>query len=100
MAGIPPMAGFLAKLYVFNAAVHAHLTWLVVAGVLFSVVSAYYYLRLIKIMYFDPSLDNAAVLIVPKIWLAVTVLSAVSMVALLIHPQPVSDLVTWAAQTP
>jgi NADH-quinone oxidoreductase subunit N len=53
MAGIPPLAGFFGKLYVFLAAVSAGLYALAVIGVLASVVSAYYYLRIVKIMYFD-----------------------------------------------
>jgi NADH-quinone oxidoreductase subunit N len=53
LAGIPPLAGFFAKFYVFNAAILAHLYWLAVVGVVLSVVSAYYYLRVVKIMYFD-----------------------------------------------
>jgi NADH-quinone oxidoreductase subunit N len=53
LAGIPPLAGFFGKLYVFNAAIEAHLYWLAVVGVVLSVVSAYYYLRIVKIMYFD-----------------------------------------------
>jgi NADH-quinone oxidoreductase subunit N len=53
MAGIPPLAGFFAKLYVFLAAVDAGLYVLAVIGLLTSVVSAYYYLRIIKLMYFD-----------------------------------------------
>lgn len=53
MAGIPPLAGFLAKLYVLKAAVEANMIALSVVAVLASVVSAYYYLRLVKIMYFD-----------------------------------------------
>jgi len=53
MAGIPPLAGFFAKLYVFMAAVEAGLYALAVIGVLASVISAYYYLRIIKLMYFD-----------------------------------------------
>jgi NADH-quinone oxidoreductase subunit N len=53
LAGIPPLAGFFAKFYVFFAAVEAKLFYLAVAGVLASVVSAFYYLRLVKIMYFD-----------------------------------------------
>ena len=55
MAGIPPLAGFFAKFYVFNAAIHAHLYWLAVIGVLMSVVAAFYYLRIVKFMYFDES---------------------------------------------
>ena len=55
MAGIPPLAGFFGKLYVFLAAVSAGLYALAVIGVLASVVSAFYYLRIVKIMYFDAS---------------------------------------------
>ena len=55
MAGIPPLAGFFGKLYVFVAAVNAGLWPLAVIGVLASVVSAFYYLRIVKVMYFDAS---------------------------------------------
>ena len=53
LAGIPPLAGFFAKFYVFNAAIHANLFGLAVVGVLLSVVAAFYYLRIVKFMYFD-----------------------------------------------
>jgi NADH-quinone oxidoreductase subunit N len=53
MAGIPPLAGFFGKLYVFMAAIDARLYTLAVIGVLTSVVSAYYYIRIVKLMYFD-----------------------------------------------
>ena len=53
LAGIPPLAGFFAKFYVFLAAIKAGLFTLAVIGVLASVVGAYYYLRIVKIMYFD-----------------------------------------------
>jgi NADH-quinone oxidoreductase subunit N len=53
LAGIPPLAGFFAKFYVFTAAVQAGLYVLAVLGVLSSVVGAYYYLRIVKLMYFD-----------------------------------------------
>jgi NADH-quinone oxidoreductase subunit N len=53
LAGIPPLAGFFAKFYVFLAAVEAGLYTLAVIGVLASVVGAYYYLRIVKIMYMD-----------------------------------------------
>ncbi len=62
MAGIPPLAGFFGKLYVFLAAVSAGLYLLAVIGVLASVVGAFYYLRIVKIMYFDepvPAFDAA-----------------------------------------
>ena len=53
MAGVPPLAGFFAKFYVFLAAIKAGLYVLAVIGVLASVVGAYYYLAIVKIMYFD-----------------------------------------------
>ena len=53
MAGIPPLAGFFAKLYVFLAAVEADMVPLAVIGLLASVVGAYYYIRVVKVMYFD-----------------------------------------------
>jgi NADH-quinone oxidoreductase subunit N len=53
LAGIPPLAGFFAKLFVFMAAVKAGLWALAILGVIASVVGAYYYLRIVKIIYFD-----------------------------------------------
>ncbi|MEM9624842.1 MAG: NADH-quinone oxidoreductase subunit NuoN [Pseudomonadota bacterium] len=57
LAGIPPLAGFFGKFYVFMAAVDAGLVPLAIIGVLASVVGAYYYLRIVKIMFFDETLD-------------------------------------------
>jgi NADH-quinone oxidoreductase subunit N len=53
MAGIPPLAGFFAKLYVFLAVIEADMVPLAVIGLLASVVGAYYYIRVVKVMYFD-----------------------------------------------
>src|SRR5271168_3233168 len=53
MAGIPPTVGFFSKLYIFLAAIDAHLNVLAVIGVVTSVVGAFYYLRIVKVMYFD-----------------------------------------------
>jgi NADH-quinone oxidoreductase subunit N len=58
MAGVPPLAGFFAKFYVFLAAIKAGLYVLAVIGVLASVVGAYYYLSIIKIMYFDEAVEG------------------------------------------
>lgn len=58
MSGIPPLAGFFGKFAVFQAAMDAHLYVLAVIGVLTSVVSAFYYLRVIKIMFFDAPVDR------------------------------------------
>jgi NADH-quinone oxidoreductase subunit N len=58
MAGVPPLAGFFAKFYVFLAAIKAGLYVLAVIGVLASVVGAYYYLAIIKTMYFDDAVEG------------------------------------------
>jgi len=57
MAGVPPLSGFFGKLYVFLAAIQSGLWTLAVIGVLTSIIGAYYYLRIIKIMYFDAPLS-------------------------------------------
>ena len=77
MAGIPPLAGFFGKLYVFMAAVESGLYTLAVVGVLTSVISAFYYLRIVKVMYFDepeesfdrPGRELASVLGVSAVWI-------------------------------
>jgi NADH-quinone oxidoreductase subunit N len=53
MAGIPPLAGFFGKLYVFLAAVQAGFWTLAIIGIATSVIASYYYLRIVKVMYFD-----------------------------------------------
>ncbi|MFQ5958983.1 MAG: NADH-quinone oxidoreductase subunit NuoN, partial [Alphaproteobacteria bacterium] len=58
MAGIPPLAGFFGKLYIFLAAIEAELYALAVIGVLSSVVAAFYYVRIVKLMYFDEAADS------------------------------------------
>ncbi len=58
MAGVPPLAGFFAKFYVFLAAIKAGLYVLAIIGVLASVVGAYYYLAIVKVMYFDEAVEG------------------------------------------
>ncbi|MEM7168898.1 MAG: NADH-quinone oxidoreductase subunit NuoN [Pseudomonadota bacterium] len=58
MAGIPPLAGFFGKFFVFMAAINAGLYILAVIGVLTSVIGAFYYLRIVKIMYFDDAVET------------------------------------------
>ena len=60
MAGVPPFAGFWAKWYVLKEVVAAGYVWLAGLAVLFSIIGAYYYLRVVKIMYFDGATENDA----------------------------------------
>ena len=61
MAGVPPTVGFYAKLAVLSAVVEIGLVWLAVVAVVFSVIGAFYYLRVIKFMYFDKAVDSAPI---------------------------------------
>jgi NADH-quinone oxidoreductase subunit N len=61
LAGLPPFIGFWAKLGVIQAVLGVHFTWLAVVAVLFSVVGAFFYLRIVKLMYFDEPADTAVI---------------------------------------
>ncbi len=58
MAGVPPTVGFFAKLFVLDAVVSVDLTWLALVGVFFSIIGAFYYIRVVKLMYFDQPVDE------------------------------------------
>ncbi|MDC1216456.1 proton-conducting transporter membrane subunit, partial [Octadecabacter sp.] len=58
LAGVPPMLGFFGKFYVLQAAYEAGLAWLAVAGVVASVIGAFYYLRIVFFMYFGAEYDD------------------------------------------
>ncbi len=96
MAGIPPMAGFFGKLFVFQAAVNVGLYWLAVIGVVASVVSAFYYLRIIKVMYFDEpveSLDRSSGWVMNGI----IAVSSLAILLFFVLPGPVIDSAAAAA---
>jgi NADH-quinone oxidoreductase subunit N len=63
LAGIPPLVGFHAKLVVLGTVLAAGMVWLAVVGVLLSLVAAFYYLRIVKLMYFDAPPDGAPVVV-------------------------------------
>jgi NADH-quinone oxidoreductase subunit N len=62
MAGVPPTVGFFAKLFVLEAVVHVDMVWLAAVAVFFSIIGAFYYLRAIKMMYFDKPIDDQVIL--------------------------------------
>ena len=96
LTGIPPTAGFMGKLYLFSAAVHSDLVWLVVVGVINSVLSAYYYVKVIRIMYMErpESEERVTTAYVPQVALYV---SAIGILALGIFPGPLIDFAEAAA---
>jgi len=65
MAGVPPTVGFFTKLLVLKALVDVQLTWVAILGLLFAVIGAYYYIRIIKVMYFDEPVSTHLAAIVP-----------------------------------
>jgi|SRR5712692_3339287 len=91
LAGIPPFGGFIAKYYVFAAAVNSHLTWLAIIGVLTSLVSVYYYLRLVVVMYFGGG-ETAFASAVSKPSFLALVISAAAILGLGIFPSTVLSL--------
>jgi NADH-quinone oxidoreductase subunit N len=97
LAGIPPLAGFFAKFYVFLAAINAGLYALAVIGVLLSVVGAYYYLRIVKIMYFDEPAERFE----PMPGLLATVLGISGLFILLyfVYPAPLVTVAEAAAKS-
>jgi NADH-quinone oxidoreductase subunit N len=97
LAGIPPLAGFWGKLYIFMAAVEAELYWPAVLGVLASVVASYYYLRIVKVMYFD---EPAEALDQPVFGInrVVAFASAFIVAVFSLAPQPLSLIAAAAAK--
>ncbi len=63
MAGVPPTVGFFSKLFVLDAVVSVDLTWLALVGVFFSIIGAFYYIRVIKLIYFDKPVDETPLVI-------------------------------------
>jgi NADH-quinone oxidoreductase subunit N len=97
LAGIPPLAGFFAKFYVFAAAIQAGLVALAVIGVVTSVIGAFYYIRIVKVMYFDEPREPYAPL--PLALKVVLGLATVVVVLFGIAPAPLVAAATAAAQS-
>jgi NADH-quinone oxidoreductase subunit N len=98
LAGIPPTAGFIGKFYLFMAAVKADLAWLAVVGVLFAAVSAYYYLRVVMVMYMrEPEAAGVESRLVTSPVLAVALACAFAGVLVFgLYPNPLVSFATQA----
>ncbi len=97
LAGIPWFAGFIAKYYVFIAAIQAGLYWLAIIGVLMSVVGAYYYLRIVKVMYFDEAAE--AFDPIPVELKAVMAVSGLFTIFYFLYPAPLIEAAGAAARS-
>jgi NADH-quinone oxidoreductase subunit N len=99
LAGIPPTAGFIGKLYVFMSAVEAGLPWLAAVALIFAVISAYYYLRLVMVMYMrEPSdLSSTSPRMVMSPALSIVLACAVAGVVIFgIYPNPLVNFAMHA----
>jgi NADH-quinone oxidoreductase subunit N len=85
MAGVPPFVGFYAKLVVLQSALDAGLVWLAGVGVLFAVIGAYYYIRVVWYMYFADAVDNAPLTAAPDMRIVISA-NALGLLVLGIFP--------------
>ena len=96
LAGVPPMFGFFAKLLVLQAAIHAGMMWLAIVGAVFAIIGLYYYLRVVKVMYFDKPETGTEVRLQPDFTLRVALsLNALVLLALGLYWGP---LLGWCKQ--
>ncbi len=95
LAGIPPLAGFFGKYYVFVAAIKSGLTWLAIAGVLASVISIYFYIRVVVLMYFKEPEENFSIQ-VPSFSLTAVVICALFIIVFGILPDTLMNLIVLA----
>lgn len=98
LAGVPPLVGFFGKFYVLRAAYDAGLAWLAIAGVIASVIGAFYYLRIVYYMYFGEDRDSLDRVSSPVLWGAL-VLSAVILVGGIVNLFGIEGIAASAAAT-
>ncbi len=93
MAGVPPTLGFWAKLAVLSAVVDVNMTWLAVVGVAFSIIGLFYYLRVVKLMYFDEPVDTQPISCGRDMQIALST-NSVAILALGIYPAGLMSICT------
>lgn len=98
LAGIPPTAGFLGKFFVFGAAINNGLGWLAAIGVINSIISVFYYFRILRPMFFDPAPEGAQTIDYSRWVRAGLVISAVMTLLIMLFPTPLFDLASQGAQ--
>ncbi|ABI59195.1 NADH-quinone oxidoreductase subunit NuoN [Nitrosomonas eutropha] len=97
MAGVPPMIGFYAKLAVFQAVLEAGYVWLVVVAVILALIGAFYYLRIVKFIYFDAPEDTRPILFKPDVRILIST-NGLAIVLLGMFPQALMGLSLSAIQ--
>jgi NADH-quinone oxidoreductase subunit N len=97
LIGVPPTAGFIGKLFVFGSAIHAGLGWLAAIGVINSVISVFYYMRIVRPMFFDEAPADAQPVMYDR-WIRIgLVVTAVMTLLILLFPTPLYNLATGGA---
>ena len=97
LAGIPLTSGFIAKFGVFTAAIDSGAVWLVIIGVVASVIAAFFYVRVIVLMYFSDPTEETASVVVPSAFTTIALAAGATVTIVLgVLPQPVLDLVNQA----
>jgi NADH-quinone oxidoreductase subunit N len=96
LAGVPPMFGFFAKLLVLQAAIHAGMMWLAIVGAVFAIIGLYYYLHVVKVMYFDKPVEGSEVRLQPDATLRLAL--SVNALALLVLGIYWGPLLSWCQQ--
>jgi NADH-quinone oxidoreductase subunit N len=94
LTGIPPLIGFVGKFYIFAAALDARLYWLAIAGIVNSVISLYYYMRIVRAMFFEETTDHSALVIGSRALYAAVIALALLVLALGLAWQPLSRIVS------
>lgn len=97
MAGVPPTVGFYAKFAVLQAALEAGFTKLVILAVIASLIGAFYYIRMVKVMYFDDADDKTPIVTQPDTHIMISA-NGLAMLALGLMPQPLMTLCGFAIQ--
>ncbi|MFA7656676.1 NADH:ubiquinone oxidoreductase subunit N [Acidithiobacillus thiooxidans] len=98
MAGVPPTVGFYAKLAVFQAVIAAGYVWLAVIGVLLAVIGAFYYLRVVKVMYFDAPEPESGPIVRDDLASATLSINSLALLVLGIVPGPLMAFCFYAMQ--
>ena len=98
MAGIPPLAGFVGKFFLFSSAIDAGYLWIAVLGFVLSMVSVYYYLNVVKVMYLGAPADTRPFDFAMPVRLT-AVFAMAATLAMGVYPGPLSKLADMAAKT-
>jgi NADH-quinone oxidoreductase subunit N len=97
LAGLPPLAGFIAKFYIFKAVIAADYLWFAVIGIIGSVISAYYYLNIVKVMFLDEAEDLIKIETKSSVKL-ILFISAILILTFLVYADSLVNFLTYISK--